>query len=135
MLSALPCQTRSAGRDTGYARANASANRKIVDLCGYGANFDPHAHALVSDGVFNRDGEFLPLPAPDPDAVMEVFRRLFLERLHRAERLSETFMHNPLSWVDPGFSVFAGPALGKKRFLGLTPRHVSSQNDDMSRLN
>ncbi len=41
---------------------------------GHGANFNPHAYALVSDGVFNRDGEFLPLPAPDPAAVMEVFR-------------------------------------------------------------
>ncbi len=75
----------------------------------YGCNFNPHAHALVSGGVFNRDGEFLPLPDPDPAAVMEVFRRLFLERLHRAERLSETFMHNLLSWGHPGFSVFAGP--------------------------
>jgi hypothetical protein len=75
----------------------------------YGANFNPHAHALVSDGVFSRDGEFLPLPDPLSAAVMEVFRRLFLERLHRAERLSETFMHNLLSWVHSGFSVFAGP--------------------------
>ena len=75
----------------------------------YGANFNPHAHALISDGVFSRDGEFLPLPAPDPAAVMQIFRRLFLQRLHRAERLSETFMHNLLSWVHPGFSVFAGP--------------------------
>ena len=76
---------------------------------GYGANFNPHAHALVSDGVSSRDGEFLPLRAPDPAAVMEVFRRLFLERLRRAERLSESFMRNLLSWVHPGFSVFAGP--------------------------
>ena len=76
---------------------------------GYGCNFNPHAHALVSDGVFSRDGEFLPLPAPDPAAVMDVLRRLFLERLHRAERLSESFMHNLLSCVHPGFSVFAGP--------------------------
>jgi hypothetical protein len=58
---------------------------------GYGANFNPHAHALVSDGVFNREGRFLPLPDPDPAAVMEVFRRLFLERLHRAERLAVSF--------------------------------------------
>jgi hypothetical protein len=78
---------------------------------GYGANFNPHAHALVSDGVLTPDGEFLPLPAPDPAAVMEVFRRLFVERLHRAERLSESFMHNLLSWAHPGFSVFAGPAV------------------------
>jgi len=36
-------------------------------------------------GVFSRDGEFLPFPVPDPAAVMEVFRRLFLERLHQAD--------------------------------------------------
>jgi hypothetical protein len=73
------------------------------------AAYSIEAHALVSDGVFNRKGELLPLLAPDAVAVMEVFRRLFLQRLHRAERLSESFMHNLLSWVHPGFSVFAGP--------------------------
>jgi hypothetical protein len=31
----------------------------------YGANFDPRAHALVSDGVFSEEGEFLPLPSLD----------------------------------------------------------------------
>jgi hypothetical protein len=76
---------------------------------GYGANFNPHAHALVSDGVFTRQGEFLPLPSLDTAAVMQVFRRLLLQRLHQAERLSDSFMHNLLSWVHPGFSVFAGP--------------------------
>jgi hypothetical protein len=40
---------------------------------------------------------------------MEVFRRLLLQRLHDAERLSETFMRNLLSWEHPGFSVYAGP--------------------------
>jgi hypothetical protein len=75
----------------------------------YGANFNPHAHALVSDGVFSAEGEFLPLAALDTAAVMEVFRRLLLLRLHQAERLSESFMHNLLSWVHPGSSVFAGP--------------------------
>ena len=75
----------------------------------YGANFKPHAHALVSDGAFIQNGEFLPLPSLDPAAVMEVFRRLLLQRLHEAERLSESFMHNLLSWLHPGFSAFAGP--------------------------
>jgi hypothetical protein len=76
---------------------------------GCGANFNPHAHALVSDGVFTPEGEFLPLPSLDTAAVMQVFRRLLLQRLHEAERLSESFMHTLLSWVHPGFSVFAGP--------------------------
>jgi len=75
----------------------------------YGANWNPHAHAIVSDGVFSPDGEFLPLPSLDSGAVMQVFRRLIVERLHQADRLSESFMHNLLSWVHPGFSVFAGP--------------------------
>jgi hypothetical protein len=75
----------------------------------FGANFNPHCHAMVSDGVFSAGGEFLPLPSLDTTAVMEVFRRLLLRRLHQAKRLSENFMHNLLSWVHPGFSVFAGP--------------------------
>ena len=53
----------------------------------------------------------MPLPSLDTAAVMEVFRRLLLARLHRAGRLSEDFMRNLLSWVHPGFSVFAGPAV------------------------
>jgi hypothetical protein len=44
----------------------------------YGANFNPHAHALVSDGVFSDEGESLPLPLLDTAAVMQVFRRLLL---------------------------------------------------------
>jgi hypothetical protein len=58
---------------------------------------------------FSEEGEFLPLPSLDTAVVMEVFRRLLLRRLHQAERLSESFMRNLLSWVHPGFSVFAGP--------------------------
>jgi hypothetical protein len=49
----------------------------------------------------------MPLSGLDTSVVMEVFHRLLL-RLHLAERLSESFMQNLLSWVHPGFSVFAG---------------------------
>ena len=77
----------------------------------YGANFNPHLHAIVSDGVFTPEGEFLPLPSLDPSTVMELFRRLLPERLHQAERLSQRFRDQLSSWVHPGFSVFAGPAV------------------------
>ena len=75
----------------------------------YGANFNPHCHGLVTEGVFSTDGEFLRLPSLDTSAVMQLFRRLLLLRLHQRERLSESFMHNLLTWVHPGFSVYAGP--------------------------
>jgi hypothetical protein len=74
----------------------------------YGANFNPHCHELISDGAFSPEGEFLPHPSLDASAVCPLFRRLLLLRLHQAERLSESFMQNLLSWVHPGFSVFAG---------------------------
>jgi hypothetical protein len=81
----------------------------IQSFGAYGANFNPHCHAMVSDGAFSADGSFLPLPSLDASAVMQLFRRMLLLRLHKAERLSESFMHNLLSWVYPGFSVYAGP--------------------------
>jgi hypothetical protein len=40
--------------------------------------------------------------------TFEVFRRMLLWRLNQAERLSESFMQNLLSWVHSGFSVYAG---------------------------
>ena len=75
----------------------------------YGANFNPHCHELISDGAFSPEGEFLPLPSLDASAVCQLFQRLLLLRLHQAERLSESFMQNLLSWVHSGFSVYAGP--------------------------
>src|SRR5213083_1355790 len=44
----------------------------------YGANFNPHCHAIISDGVWTREGEFLELPSLDTAAVCELFRRLLL---------------------------------------------------------
>jgi hypothetical protein len=85
----------------------------------YGANFNPHCHALVSDGAFSADGSFLPLPSLDASAVMQLFRRLLLLRLHQTERLSESFMQNLLSWVHPGFSVYAGPPVEASELTSL----------------
>ena len=45
------------------------------------------------------------LPYFDARLVEEVFRRRVLQRLHRAERLSEEFQRSLLGWVHSGFSV------------------------------
>ncbi|MFC2173863.1 transposase [Acidobacteriota bacterium] len=73
----------------------------------YAANFHPHAHCLITEGVYTGQGEFVPLPSLDTKAIEEVFRRLILRRLHQAERLSETFIERLLSWSPSGFSVHA----------------------------
>jgi hypothetical protein len=72
-------------------------------------NLDPHFHIMVTDGAFSNDGEFLPLPSLGSSIVCQLFRRMLLLRLHKADRLSEGFMQNLLFWVHPGFSVYAGP--------------------------
>jgi hypothetical protein len=102
----------------------------------YGGNWNPHAHALVSDGVFSPEGEFLPLPSLDPSAVMQLFRRLLLERLHQAERLSEAFMRNLLSWTHPGFSAFAGPPVdaGQTQSLESQARYITRPGLSMDAL-
>jgi hypothetical protein len=46
----------------------------------FGANFNPHCHAIISNGAFSADGEFLPLVSLDPSAVCQLFRRLLLMR-------------------------------------------------------
>jgi len=71
----------------------------------YAANFHPHVHALITDGAFNKEGEYLQLRYFDARLVEEVFRRRVLERLHRAERLSEEFLRSLPGWVHSGFSV------------------------------
>jgi len=55
----------------------------------FGSDVTP---AIRSDGAFSADGAFLPLPSLDPLAVLQVFRRMLLLRLHKAERLTESFI-------------------------------------------
>ena len=81
----------------------------VVSIQTFGsfANFHPHLHALITDGALLPGGAFVPLPFLDTDVLSEMFRRMVLKRLHRAERLSEGFRDSLLPWVHSGFSVYA----------------------------
>ncbi len=68
----------------------------------YGPSFHPHIHAIVTEGAWTRDGEFVPLAASDPSVIA---------RLHRAEPLSDAFRDSLLSWVHSGFSVYPQQAI------------------------
>jgi hypothetical protein len=76
-----------------------------IQTFGSYANFHPHIHAIVTEGVFSRDGTFHALPWPPSSVLEEAFRRLLLAALRRAERLSESFLDSLLSWRHSGFSV------------------------------
>jgi hypothetical protein len=82
-----------------------------IQTFGSFANFQPHCHCLVTEGVFTPLGEFFPLPVPATYIIKDIeenFRKILLERLHRAERLSEDFMNKLLQWNPSGFSAYAG---------------------------
>lgn len=110
----------------------------------FAANFHPHIHSLITEGVFTSEGEFLPLPEP-PTSILanieERFRHLLLKRLCRAERLSEAFRNRLLGWTPSGFSVDANQLVFDHephrlerlaRYLTRPPMAVSSvrTNDD-----
>ena len=77
-----------------------------IQTFGSYANWHPHVHTILTDGVMTREGRFLPLPHWTPEVIEEVFRRLVVSRLVRAERLSEEFAEVLLGWERSGFSVY-----------------------------
>jgi hypothetical protein len=79
----------------------------VVSIQTYGdlANWQPHLHALVSAGVFTREGAFTPLPLPPVGLAEELFRRRVIRMLVRRGRLEEDAAAGLLSWRHSGFSV------------------------------
>ena len=79
------------------------------------ANFPPRIHAIVTDGLVGCKGVFHSLDSIDTEAIENRCRRLVLDRLVRAERLSEAVRQRLLSWERSDFSVHAGEAIEAKQ--------------------
>ncbi len=78
----------------------------------FGINFQPHLHAIATEGVLTADGRFHPVIWPGKRDLEERFRRRFLDLLRRAKRLSASFHETLLSWRKSGFSVDATQRVG-----------------------
>jgi hypothetical protein len=74
----------------------------------YAANWHPHVHGILSEGLFERDGTFCSIWKLDTDAIEQQFRERVIEALQKANRLSDEFALNLLSWEHSGFSVVVG---------------------------
>jgi hypothetical protein len=79
----------------------------IVSIQTHGelAHWHPHLHALVTDGAFTPDGQFIPMP----DIPTEPYRKLWEQRLFNlllAEgRITPEIVAQMRSWKYSGFSV------------------------------
>jgi hypothetical protein len=94
--------------------------------------WNPHIHSLVSDGIFLEGGEFIPLPLWSEDfeeLLTETYRRLVLDELVKAERLSSDFREKLLSFGHGGgFSVY-----GRHLILNEEPARLAHMSRYMVR--
>jgi ribosomal protein S27E len=100
------CWRAALGREDGVPGIVAS-----IQTFGSQANWHPHVHALVTEGLLLPGGAVVPGPQYDEELerlLTETFRRLVLEALRREERISESFLESLRTWRHGGgFSVYA----------------------------
>lgn len=71
-------------------------------------NWQPHVHALVTDGGFRPDGTFVRLPAHSTEVLTEAFRRGVLKLFVERELFEREVAEGMLEWMHSGFSVHDG---------------------------
>ena len=68
-------------------------------------NWQPHIHALVTDGGFRPDGTFVPMPVHAIEVLAEAFRRAVLALFVERELFEPEVAEGMLGWLHSGFSV------------------------------
>jgi len=71
-------------------------------------NWQPHIHALVTDGGFRPDGAFVRLRAHSAEVLTEAFRRGVLKLFVERELFEPEVAEGMLDWLHSGFSVHDG---------------------------
>ena len=96
----------------GNRRVRVGTVASIQTFGSFGANFHPHLHALVTEGVFHSLGAkvlfFEQVEWWDRGAVAQVFRELVFSELIAAKRLRPETAEMMRSWNHSGFNVHAG---------------------------
>jgi hypothetical protein len=77
----------------------------VVQTAGDLANWHPHVHALVSRGMWTRDGEWVPVAFVDEHSAELLFRHKVIRLLQGVGVLSQERTELLLSWRHTGFSI------------------------------
>jgi hypothetical protein len=78
----------------------------VIHTAGALLDYHPHVHAIVTDGVFTREGRFYLLPPGALRPLAELFRYRVLGELRARGLLSEERFRLLASWHHSGFSVY-----------------------------
>jgi len=89
-------------------------------------NFNPHLHAIVSDGCFLKDGSFQTAPAFMLEDLGEAFQYEVLKMLKKEGKINDVIIENMLSWRHSGFNVYIGDRIepDDKAGLGNLARYI-----------
>ncbi len=68
-------------------------------------HWHPHLHALVTCGAFTPDGEFVPLPAFDADALLHAWEEAVYALYLRLGKIEPAVVEQMRGWKHSGFSV------------------------------
>ncbi|MGH9338212.1 MAG: transposase, partial [Acidobacteriota bacterium] len=82
----------------------------IVAIQTYGdeLNWHPHLHSLVSDAVWDRQGNPHPLPLMDSETLARLFQEHVLRMLVSKRQRTREFAQRLRSWRHSGFQVYCG---------------------------
>ncbi len=79
----------------------------------YSRTWHPHLHAIVADGLFSRNGVFLPKKT-DPQGLETIFRANVLKMLKKEGKIDDTLIKNIMGWrYTSGFSVHNGVRIAR----------------------
>ena len=89
-------------------------------------NFNPHLHAIVSDGSFLKDGSFQTASVFMLEDLGEAFQYEVLKMLKKEGKINDTIIENMLSWHHSGFNVYIGDRIepDDKAGLGNLARYI-----------
>jgi len=66
---------------------------------------NPHVHGIVSEGLFDRQGQFHQMPDLDAKLIEDLFCEKLSTELLRQERISHSLVSSIATWRQSGFSV------------------------------
>jgi hypothetical protein len=90
-----------------------------VQTYGDFSNFNPHLHAIVSDGCFLDDHAFRMAPGLTGPDLEEAFQYEVLKMLKKEGKINDAIIENMRSWHHSGFHVYLGPRIWPDEEKGL----------------
>jgi hypothetical protein len=89
-------------------------------------NFNPHLHAITTDGCFLDDGSFKTAPGFILEDLEEFFQYEVLKMLKKEGKINDAVIENMLSWRHSGFNVYIGDRItpSDKTGLGNLARYI-----------